>query len=341
MVDGLYRTSIPDLVKSGKLPIGVVDEAVRRVLRIKFEAGLFDHPFADPKREGTELLTAENRQVARKMAQESMILLKNEGNILPLDKSIKNIAVIGPLADDKASQLGSWVGNGQAADAVSPLEGIHAKVPNAQIFYSAGVTLESLSPRVIVSVLTAAPAPSSATGAVGVNSATGPTSIEDAVGAAQKADVVLMFLGEPASMTGEASSRATIDLPGKQQELLTAVAATGKPMVLILESGRPLDIRWAKEHVPSIVQAWYLGTESGNAIADVIFGDVAPSARLPITWPQIVGQTPIYYNHKSTGRATTRQTAGTPAISTTAMTRFIRSATGSPTPRSSTTICAC
>jgi beta-glucosidase len=139
---------------------------------------------------------------------------------------------------------------------------------------------------------------------VGVNSTTGPTSIEDAVSTAQKADVVLMFLGEPASMTGEASSRATMDLPGKQQELLTAVAATGKPVALILESGRPLDIRWAKEHVPSIVQAWYLGTDSGNAIADIIFGDVAPSGRLPITWPQMVGQTPIYYNHKSTGRPT-------------------------------------
>ena len=304
MVDGLYGVSIPNLVKSGKLKIETVNEAVRRVLRVKFEAGLFDHPYADPKRESAELLTPENRQVARNMAQESMVLLKNDNNLLPLDKSIKTIAVIGPLADDKASQLGSWVGNGQAANAVSPLEGIHAKAPNAQIFYSAGVTLESLSPRVIASVLVAAPAPSSATGAVGVNTASGPTSIEDAVSAAQKADVVLMFLGEPASMTGEASSRATIDLPGKQQELLSAVAATGKPIALILESGRPLDIRWAKEHVPSIVQAWYLGTESGNAIADVIFGDVAPSARLPITWPQMVGQTPIYYNHKSTGRPT-------------------------------------
>ena len=303
MVDGLYRTSIPELVKSGKLPISVVDESVRRVLRVKFEAGLFEHPYADPKRENTDFLTPENLQVARNMAQESMILLKNE-NLLPLDKSTKTIAVIGPLADDKASQLGSWVGNGQALYAVSPLEGIHAKLPNAQIFYSAGVTLESLSPRVITGGLVAVPAPSSATGAAGVNAATGPTSIEDAVSAAQKADVVVMFLGEPASMTGEASSRATIDLPGRQQDLLNAVSATGKPIVLVLESGRPLDIRWAKEHVPAIVQAWYLGTESGNAIADTLFGDASPSARLPITWPQMVGQTPIYYNHKSTGRPT-------------------------------------
>jgi len=304
MVDGLYRDHIPELVKSGKLPVSVVDESVRRVLRVKYQAGLFEHPYADPKRENTDFLTQDNLQVARNMAQESMILLKNDNNILPLDKATKTVAVIGPLADDKASQLGSWVGNGQAIHAVSPLEGIHAKLQNAQIFYSAGVTLESLSPRVITGGLVAAPAPSSATGAAGVNAATGPTSIEDAVAAAQKADAVVMFLGEPASMTGEASSRATIDLPGKQQELLEAVAATGKPLVLVLESGRPLDIRWAKEHAAAIVQAWYLGTESGNAIADILFGDSSPSARLPITWPQMVGQTPIYYNHKSTGRPT-------------------------------------
>jgi beta-glucosidase len=304
MVDGLYLSSIPQLVQSGKLSIKVVDEAVRRVLRVKFEAGLFEHPYTEPAREKTELLSSDNLRTARKMAQESMILLKNQNDLLPLSKSIKTLAVIGPLADDKAVQLGNWVGNGKAADAVTPLEGIHAAVPNAQIFYSAGVTLASLSPQPDVGGLIAAPAPSSATGAAGVNTATGPTSIEDAVAAAQKAELVLMFLGEPASMTGEASSRAVLNLPGSQQKLLEAVVATGKPVVLILESGRPLDIRWANEHVPTIMQAWYLGTESGHALADVLFGDVSPSARLPITWPQQVGQIPLYYNHKSTGRPT-------------------------------------
>lgn len=301
MADGVYAT-LPASVKSGKLPVSTLDEAVRRVLRIKFRAGLFDHPYVDPAREARELLTSENLLTARKMAQESIVLLKNQNDLLPLDKSVKRIAVIGPIADDKATQLGAWVGNGQAKDAVTPLEGIHTKLPNAQIFFSAGVTMASLSPRPDIGGVTAAPAPSSATGAAGVSVAAGPTSIEDAVNAANQSDVVLLFLGEPAHMTGEASSRATLDLPGDQQKLLEAVVATGKPVVLVLESGRPLDIRWPNEHVPAIVQAWYLGSQAGNALADVLFGDAAPSGRLPISWPQFIGQIPVYYNHKSTGR---------------------------------------
>ena len=303
MADGAYK-SLPQLVKSGKLPMSVLDEAVRRVLRIKFRAGLFEHPYTDAKREQTDILTPENLQTSRKMAQESIVLLKNQSDLLPLDKNIKNIAVIGPMADDKALQLGSWTGNGQAKDAITPLEGIRAAAPNAQIFYSAGVTLESLGPHAERSVITAAPAPSSATGAAGVNVSAGPTSIEDAVNAANKSDVAVLFLGEPAGFTGEASSRAFLDLPGDQSKLLQAVVATGKPVVLVLESGRPLDIRWANENVPTIAQAWYLGTQAGNAIADVLFGDASPSARLPLSWPQFIGQIPVYYNHKSTGRPT-------------------------------------
>jgi beta-glucosidase len=166
--------------------------------------------------------------------------------------------------------------------------------------------LASLAPHVEASTIIAAPAPSSAIGAPGINVSHGPTSIEEAVRAAQKADVVIMVLGEAAGMTGEASSRATLDLPGKQQQLLEAVAAVGKPLVLALESGRPLDIRWANsnDHVPAIVQAWYLGSQAGNALADILFGDISPSARLPLSWPQFIGQIPVYYNHKTTGRPT-------------------------------------
>ncbi len=304
MADGVYLSSLPQLIRSGKLPMSVVDEAVRRVLRLKLKAGLFEHPYTDPAREKTDILTAENLQVSRRMAQESVILLKNQNQVLPLDKGIKKLAVIGPMADDKSTQLGSWAGQGQSKDAVTPLEGIRNKAAGAQIFFSEGVTLASLSPRVDTSNITAAPAPSSATGAAGVSVTHGPTSIEDAVSAATKADAVILFLGEPASMTGEASSRATLDLPGKQKELLEAVAAVGKPVVLVLESGRPLDIRLANDndHVPAILQAWYLGTEAGNALADILFGDVSPSAHLPLSWPQFVGQIPVYYNHKSTGR---------------------------------------
>jgi beta-glucosidase len=305
MADGAYMT-LPQLVRSGKLPMSVLDEAVRRVLRIKFRAGLFEHPYTDPAREKTDILTAENLETSRRMAQESAVLLKNQNDVLPLDKNIKTLAIIGPMADDKSTQLGSWAGQGQSKDAITPLEGIRNKAVSAQIFFSEGVTLASLTPRVDTVSITATPAPSSATGAPGVSVTRGPTSIEDAVNAAKKADAVILFLGEPAGMTGEASSRATLDFPGKQQDLLEAVAAVGKPLVLVLESGRPLDIRRANnsDHVPAILQAWYLGTESGNALADILFGDVSPSARLPLSWPQFIGQIPVYYNHKSTGRPT-------------------------------------
>jgi len=298
MTSGAFGTQIPDLVKSGKLPMSVVDEAVRDVLRVKFRAGLFEHPYADPKREQTDLLTPESRQLARKLGDESIVLLKNEGRLLPLDKNTKTIAVIGPLADDKGDQLGSWAGQGRAEDAVSPLAGIKAQFAGADILYAKGVDIPSFEKR---RVGAGAPAPTSATGASG-EAASGPASIEEAVSTARKADVVILFLGELAQMTGEASSRANLTLPGEQQQLLEAMVATGKPVVLVLESGRPLDIRWANDHVPAIMQAWYLGIEAGNAIADVLSGEVSPSARLAMSWPRSVGQIPVYYNHKNTGR---------------------------------------
>jgi beta-glucosidase len=302
MADGLYRANIPALVQSGKLPISVVDEAVRRVLRIKFKAGLFDNPYTDEKRAQTELLSRENQAVARKMAQESMVLLKNDKNLLPLDKSVKTIALIGPLADDKANQMGSWVGNGRAQDAITPLEGIKAKLSNTKILASRGVELDLQGPHYDSGATGAAPAPMTATGAANANIAMGPTSIEDAVSTAKKADITVLFLGEPSNYTGEASARSTLDLPGDQQKLLEAIVGTGKPFVLVLESGRPLNITWAIDHVPAILQAWYPGSQAGHAIADLLFGDASPSARLPLSWPRTIGQIPVYYNHKNTGR---------------------------------------
>src|ERR1700730_9073986 len=302
MADGVYGKQLPALVESGKVPRSVLDEAVRRVLRLKFKAGLFEHPYTDPKRAQADILSPENLAVARRMAQESMVLLKNDKDLLPLDKGAKTNAVIGPLADDKANQLGSWVANGAARDAVTPLEAIKAKLPNARILPSPGTDLELSGQHYDSGATGAAPAPSSATGAVGSGGANRPRSIEDAVSAAQKADVALIFLGEPSNYTGEASARSTFELPGEQQKLLEAVAATGKPVVLVLESGRPLDIRWANEHASTIIQAWYPGSQAGHAIADVIFGDASPSARLPISWPRSIGQIPVYYDHKNTGR---------------------------------------
>jgi beta-glucosidase len=310
MADQDYVKSIPELVKSGKLSQSVVDEAVRRVLRIKFKAGLFEHPYADPNREKTDILTAGSLQTERKLAQESMVLLQNRpvsefvgGNepepLLPLTKA-HTVAVIGPLADDKASQLGAWAGNGQAKDAVTPLDGIVAKLGRDRVIYAKGVDIPPFETGLAAGV--AAPAPSSATGAAGAETSNKPASIDDAVAAAKKADVVVLFVGELAGMTGEASSRASLDLPGDQMKLMSAVLATKKPVVLVLESGRPLNISWAPEQVPAIIQAWYLGVQAGNAIADVLFGDASPSGRLPLSWPRSVGQIPVYYNHKNTGR---------------------------------------
>ncbi len=299
MADDDYERLIPALVKSGKLSESVVDEAVRRVLRVKIKAGLFEHPYADPGREKTDILTPESLQIERKMAEESMVLLQNNNDLLPLKKE-QTVAVIGPLADDKASQLGPWAGNGQAIDAVTPLEGIVAKLGKGHVLYAKGVDIPPFEKGLAAGV--AAPAPVSATGAAGVETSNKPASIEDAVSAANKADTVILFVGELAGMTGEASSRASLDLPGDQLKLISAVLATKKPVVLVLESGRPLNISWAPDHVQAIMQAWFLGVQSGNAIADVLFGDASPSAHLPLSWPRSVGQIPVYYNHKSTGR---------------------------------------
>ncbi len=299
MVDGSYLNELPGLVKSGKVPASVLDEAVRRVLRIKFKAGLFDHPYADPNREKTDILTPENREVARKLAFESLVLLQNNNDVLPLNRK-QTIAVIGPLANDKASQLGPWAGNGQAVDAITPLAAFRQKMGDDHVLYAKGVDIPPFESGLGAGV--AAPAPTSATGVKDSEIENKPASIDDAVDAAKKADVVVLFVGELAGMTGEASSRSTLDLPGDQMKLIDAVVATGKPVVLVLESGRPLDIRWAPQKVSAIVQAWFLGVEAGNAIAHTLLGDASPSGRLALSWPRSVGEIPTYYNHKSTGR---------------------------------------
>jgi len=301
MVDGAYLKELPGLVKSGKVPASVLDEAVRRVLRIKFKAGLFEHPYTDANREKTDILTPESREVARKLGFESLVLLQNNNDLLPLNRK-QTIAVIGPLANDKASQLGPWAGNGQAADAVTPLEALRQKLGNDHVLYAKGVDIPPFESGLAAGV--AAPAPASATGATSGETENQPASIEDAVNAANKADVVVLFVGELAAMSGEASSRSSLDLPGDQMKLIDAVVATRKPVVLVLESGRPLDIRWAPQKVSAIVQAWFLGVEAGNAIAHTLLGDVSPSGRLPLSWPRSVGEIPTYYNHKRTGRPT-------------------------------------
>jgi beta-glucosidase len=269
MVAGIYLDSLPALVRSGKIPVAQVDEAVRRILREKFRLRLFDDPYrampaVDP-----------DKALARRAAQESIVLLKNDSGLLPIAATAKTVAVIGPLAADTVNPLGPWSGKSRPSDVVSVLAGIKERA-------GSGVT-----------VLTAP----------GTSVTDGDTSgIAGAVALAQQADLTVLVVGEADTMSGEASSRSRLGLPGAQEQLERAIVATGKPVVLVLMSGRPLILSWSAEHVPTIVETWFLGDETGHAIADVLFGDVNPSGRLPVTFPRSVGQIPIYYAQKNTGR---------------------------------------
>lgn len=275
MVSRLYNKNGAQLVKEGKLSMATIDEAVRRILRIKFRLGLFDKPYADEARERTVILSRENRAAAREIASRSMVLLKNERDTLPLNKDVKSVAVVGPLADSQKDMIGSWNGDGKLEDAVTLLAGIKAKVGSAtKITYVKGCDVEG-------------------------NATDG---INEAARAASEADVIIAAVGESAEMSGEASSRSNLDLPGRQLDLVKALQATGKPVVVVLMNGRPLTINWMAENTPAILETWFAGTEAGNAIADVLFGDVNPGGKLPVTFPRAVGQIPIYYNHKNTGR---------------------------------------
>jgi beta-glucosidase len=275
MVSRLYSKHLAQLVSEGKLSQPVLDEAVRRILRVKFRLGLFDKPYADPARESVLIMNAAHLQAARRIAARSMVLLKNERETLPLSKTLKSIAVIGPLADSQKDMIGSWSGDGNASDAVTLLDGIKAKVgPQVRVTYNKGCDVETDST----------------------------AGFDAAVAAASAADVVVVAVGESAEMTGEATSRSSLDLPGRQLELVKALQATGKPVVVVLMNGRPLSIPWVAENTPAILETWYAGTQGGNAIADVLFGDVNPGGKLPVTFPRNVGQCPIYYNHKNTGR---------------------------------------
>jgi beta-glucosidase len=275
MVSRLYRKHGADLLRSGKLSQATIDEAVRRILRIKFRLGLFDQPYADEARERATILSSKNLAAARETAARSMVLLKNERETLPLGKGLKSIALIGPLVDDKEDLLGSWTGDGNAADAVTLLAGIKAKVyPMTKINYVKGCDINSDSIE----------------------------GFSEAVRAARESDVVVLAVGESAAMSGEAASRSSLDLPGRQLDLIKAVQATGKPVVVVLMNGRPLTINWIAENTPAILETWFAGTQAGNAIADVLFGDVNPGGKLPVTFPRSVGQEPLYYNHMSTGR---------------------------------------
>ena len=290
MEGNCYVPNLKKLVEEGAVDIKLVDDAVRRVLRVKYLLGLFDDPYryCDENREKTQILTKEHLTAARKAAKRSIVLLKNDGGLLPLKKAGQKIALIGELAADKDVPLGSWRAKAITGSAVSLLEGMKSALAQPEnLQYTKGPVYVSGKSLFTVPL---------------EFNTTDRTGIDEAVKAAKAADVVVMALGENCFQTGEGRSQTDIKLKGLQQELLEAVFAVNKNVVVVLMNGRPLDISWMAKNVPSIVEAWHLGSEAGNGIADVLFGDYNPAGKLPASFPRTLGQVPIYYNHKSSGR---------------------------------------
>ena len=272
-----YVSSLEKLVREGVVSESLIDDAVRRILRLKFDLGLFDDPYryCDAEREKAEILSAEHRKVVREMACKSIVLLENSEGILPLDNRCKNIGIVGPLADNPDDMLGSWCARGDGKDAIGILQGIKQAVgKGVRIRYAKGCEIEGDDR----------------------------SGFSEAVQVAENSDVVIVCVGENRFMSGEAASRTRLTLPGVQRELLKAIKETGKPIVLLLSNGRPLVLDWEKENIGTIVECWQLGSEAGNAIADVLFGKYNPSGKLTMSFPYNEGQIPVYYNAKSTGR---------------------------------------
>lgn len=280
MVSSFYHDNLANLVRSGQVPEADINDAARCVLRVKYALGLFEHPYADEKTESAAMLQPDSVAVARTAAERSFVLLKNSpaaggSPMLPLSNDVQRVALIGPLADDAAVMLGSWSGMGRPEDAVTLRKALTEKLGAERVRYAKGAEILKGSEELLT----------------------------QAVETAKDSDVVLLALGENAGeMTGEAASRAHLGLPGHQQQLLEGIAATGKPIVLILFSGRPLTLPWAFEHVPAVLAAWFPGVQAGSALVRTLFGESSPTGKLPVSWPRAVGQEPLYYNALDTGR---------------------------------------
>jgi len=281
MESNAYRYNLAELVKESKVSIDLIDDAVKRILRKKFELGLFEDPYrySDEKRAEKALNNPENRKAALEVAEKSIVLLKNDNQILPLSKNLKTIAFIGPMVKEYKANMGFWSVELPDVDydkwVVSQWDGLQNKVgKNTKLLYAKGCEVD------------------------GDNK----DGFAEALAIAKQADVVILSIGERRDMSGEAKSRSDLHIPGVQEDLVKAIQATGKPIVVLINAGRPLIFNWTADNVPAIVYTWWLGTEAGNAIANVLFGDYNPSGKLPITFPREVGQIPIYYNHFSTGR---------------------------------------
>ena len=284
MTSTLIRDFGQQLLAQDRISMRRIDDAVRRILRVKFRAGLFEHPYAPvtPDKAEAEMLRPDAVVAARKAASRSMVLLQNNGGILPLDPS-KKTAVIGPLANNQHDMLGPWWGAGRDTDAVTVLDGIKQQSPGAT--YAEGCKLSNTEPPT--------------TDPEGCGSDAG---FAEAVAVAKAADQVVLALGETREMSGEAAARSTLDLPGRQEELIQAIKATGKPFAVVLFNGRPLTLEGVVDDAPAILDAWFPGVQAGPAVADVVFGQVNPGGKLPVSFPRRLGQVPIYYNHEPTGR---------------------------------------
>ena len=272
-----YLTHLKELVAEGKVKESLIDESVRRILRIKFMLGLFDDPFryCSKEREQKNIMTTEIKNASLDVAKRSFVLLKNEENILPLKKDYKKIAVIGPLAKSKLDPLGEWNALGIEEDVTSVLEGLKKYVGDkSEILYAEGCKITDTSK----------------------------DGFKEAIDKAKDAEVIILCVGESRSMSGEAYSRSSLDLPGVQEDLAKELLKTGKPIIAVLMNGRPLSINWLNDNADAILETWFAGTMTGDAVAQVLFGDYNPSGKLPVTFPRTVGQVPIYYNHKNTGR---------------------------------------
>ncbi|BAU52626.1 beta-glucosidase BglX [Mucilaginibacter gotjawali] len=272
-----YINNLAKLVADKKVSVVVIDDAVKRILTKKFEMGLFDDPyrFCNADRENSVLNAPAHIAAAKDMADKSIVLLKNENNLLPLSQNLSSIALIGPLVKSKAEMKGFWAQNiGDESQIVSLYEGMQQAAPKANLLYAKGCAITDTSK----------------------------AGFDEAYKTAMQADVVVMAMGERPDMTGEAKSRSNIHLPGVQEELIQKIMATGKPVVVLLMSGRPMVFDWTADHVPAILYTWWLGNQAGTAMADVLFGKYNPGAKLPITFPRTEGQIPIYYNHLNTGR---------------------------------------
>ena len=284
MVSTNYVDFGKQLLAQGKITIGQINDAVRRILRVKFRAGLFEHPYVDPSKSDAQQLLPDAVAAERAAASKSMVLLKNDNSTLPLDPT-KSTAVIGPLGNDQHDMLGPWWGTGRDEDAVSLYNGIKAQSTGTTTFVKACDLPNTEPPQYN-------PADDCPVG----------PGFDQAVAAAKSADQVVLALGETREMSGEATSRSNIDLPGQEQELINRIAALGKPFTVVLFNGRPLTLTNVAAKSPAILEAWFPGVQAGNSVADVLFGKVNPGGKLPVSFPVNVGQVPIYYNHEPTGR---------------------------------------